>query len=269
MPLANAIQLLTETLANLRAAGIDFSLASIGGGTAHNAIPRDATAVITLAPQHVPALQSRVALQQDDLRLQWGEYETALAVQAREAATPGAVLRQEDRDRILELLQVLPHGVLKMSDAFAGKVETSSNLAGVQLQDNVVEIATSSRSFNMAALEEVQAQIAGLGEVAGARIEVRDGYPGWEPDPHSRLLQETEAAYHELNGTEAEVQVIHAGLECGVIVSKLPGMEAVSFGPLIKGAHSPDENIDVTTVLPIWQLLLKLLERVGKNPEKT
>jgi len=267
-PLANAIKLLTSTLIALRDADIEFSLAGIEGGTAHNAIARDAVAVLVVASQDVESMQNHINVIQDDFRLQWGEFEPSLALQATPADTPPQVLRQTERDLLLELLHDLPHGVLKMSDAFAGKVETSSNLAGVRAVGADIEIATSSRSFNPGALQAVQDKIGELGRTAGALIEVRDGYPGWEPNPDSQLLKLTEAAYRALNGHDAKVEVIHAGLECGVIVSKVPGMEAVSFGPLIRGAHSPEEHIDSSTVAPIWKLLLNLLERAGDIRQK-
>ena len=263
-PLANAIKLLMATLDQARAAGIDFALAGIRGGNAHNAIPRDAVAVILIPADAVEPLRAAVAQSEAEFLKQWGEHEPGLAVRVGPLdVEPGQVLMPAARERLLALLTKLPHGVLKWSAVFPGKVETSSNLAQINTQGSQVEIGTSSRSFVTEELEAVQQAIATAGREAGAEIRARDGYPGWEPDPNSRLLQVTRAVYAREFGTEPEVQVIHAGLECGVIVSKLPGMEAISFGPRIEGAHTPEEHVYISTVVTTWRLLTALLAELA------
>jgi dipeptidase D len=144
-------------------------------------------------------------------------------------------------------------------------VETSSNLAHVHTGESEVEISTSTRSFIAAKLEETQHRIRLLGEQAGATIEVRDGYPGWEPKADSRLLEVAQRAYANAYGHAPIVEVVHAGLECGAIVDKLPGMEAISFGPQIRGAHTPEEYVTVSSVEPSWQLLIGLLQSLNSN----
>jgi dipeptidase D len=163
------------------------------------------------------------------------------------------------------LLDALPHGVLAWSETFAGKVETSSNLAHVHTDAGSIEISTSTRSFIAAELDKTQMQIRALGESSGAAIEVRDGYPGWEPKADSHLLQVTQRAYEQAYGHAPVVEVVHAGLECGAIVDKLPGMEAISFGPLIRGAHTPEEYVAISSVEPTWQLLVGLLQSLNSN----
>jgi dipeptidase D len=174
-------------------------------------------------------------------------------------------MTQNSGKTLLGLLDALPHGVLAWSESFAGKVETSSNLAHVHTTQNEVEISTSTRSFIAAKLEETQQSIRALGEQAGAAIEVRDGYPGWEPKANSRLLQVARRAYESTYTHAPQVEVVHAGLECGAIVDKLPGMEAVSFGPEIRGAHTPDEYVTISSVEPTWQLLTELLKSLNSN----
>jgi len=134
----------------------------------------------------------------------------------------------------------------------------------VETRASELEIATSSRSFLDDELAGVQARICATGEEAGAQVEVRDGYGGWEPDPGSRLLKAAVEVYERTFETPPEVQVIHAGLECGVIVRKLPGMEAVSFGPRIEGAHTPEERVRIPTVASTWRLLTALLEELSR-----
>lgn len=147
-----------------------------------------------------------------------------------------------------------------MSHAFAGKVETSSNLAEVHTDADRIEIAISSRSFVAAELAKTQQWIAKLGEATGAEIVVRDGYPGWEPSPNSTLLSTTIGTYQRLFKARPEVQVVHAGLECGIILDHVPGMQAISFGPRIEGAHTPEEHVYPATVATTWRLLTSLLE---------
>ncbi|HTE21170.1 MAG TPA: hypothetical protein VK689_22625, partial [Armatimonadota bacterium] len=241
------------------------------GGTAHNAIPRDAVARLALPPDAVASLHARVSAARKSLRARWAADEPGLDLQVREGRGPDGVdpvpervLSAEASGRVLRLLDQLPHGVQRMSEVFPGKVETSSNLAEVQTLPAFILIGTSSRSFVEAELDRVQARIAALGKQASAAVEVRDGYPGWEPDPESRLLRTAEAVYGQVFGVPPEVEVIHAGLECGVIVSKLPGMEAISFGPLIRGAHTPEEHVHASTVASTWRLLAALLAALAR-----
>lgn len=264
--LANAIQLLTTALLAARDAGADFSLASVRGGNAHNAIPRDAAAELLLPSSGIPALEGAVERVRASLRAEWGADEPDLSLTVVEAPGPARVLSAADRDRVLGLLDALPHGVQAMSGAFPGKVETSCNLAQVRTHQDAIVIGTSSRSFVPEELDALQARIARTGERAGARVDAREGYPGWEPDPDSGLLHTTERVYREVFGTAPEVQVIHAGLECGVIVSKLPGMEAISFGPRIEGAHTPEERVAISTVASTWRLLTALLAAIAREP---
>jgi dipeptidase D len=263
-PLANAIKLLTYALLQARAAGVQFSIAGIRGGNAHNAIPRDAVAVILISPDTFDALRQSVAATEAELAALWKEHEPGLALRVGPLdVAPELVLTPDSRERLLVLLDQLPHGVLRWSTVFPGKVETSANLAQVNTHGAEVEIGTSTRSFVEPELERVQIGIAALGSQAGVEVRGRDGYPGWEPDPNSQLLAVTRAVYEREFGVAPEVQVIHAGLECGVIVSKLPGMEAISFGPRIEGAHTPEEHVYVSTVASTWRLLTALLAELA------
>jgi dipeptidase D len=264
-PLANAIKLLARVLNDLHRAGVTFRVASINGGSAHNAIPRDALASMVVEPDSLDQLQAVVARSRASLQQEWQNGEPNVQIEVRPSQTSNVVMTQNSGNTLLRLLDALPHGVLAWSESFAGKVETSSNLAHVHTTQNEVEISTSTRSFIAAKLEETQQSIRALGEQAGAAIEVRDGYPGWEPKANSRLLQVARRAYESTYTHAPQVEVVHAGLECGAIVDKLPGMEAVSFGPEIRGAHTPDEYVTISSVEPTWQLLTELLKSLNSN----
>ncbi|HEX8237156.1 MAG TPA: beta-Ala-His dipeptidase [Abditibacteriaceae bacterium] len=264
-PLANAIKLLTRVLNDLRSAGVDFRVVAIHGGSAHNAIPRDARASILVPPQTVDQIKTIVAQSLSSLQQQWHNNEPGLNIEVRPGATPDMVMTQDSGNTLLQLLDALPHGVLAWSEKFVDKVETSSNLAHVHSAPDSVEISTSSRSFIAANLQRTQEQICVLGQQAGAGIDARDAYPGWEPKADSRLLKVAQRAYEHTYGHAPQVEVVHAGLECGAIVDKLPGMEAVSFGPEIGGAHTPEEYVGVSSVEPTWQLLTGLLQSLNSN----
>jgi dipeptidase D len=264
-PLANAIKLLAHVLMRAREGGVPFRLCSVQGGNAHNAIPRDAFAQVVVPADALPAAEAAALRANAALRSEWEADEPNLRVDLRPVQAGRDPLAPADEERLLRLLERLPHGVLQMSEAFPGKVETSSNLAQVATGEEQVEISTSTRSFATAELERVQSRIKSLGEEGGAQVEVRDGYPGWEPDPRSTLLATSVRVYRQVFGVPPEVQVIHAGLECGVIVSSLPGMEAISFGPCIQGAHTPEEYVSVPTVEMTWRLLAALLAELAKS----
>ncbi|MBV9467722.1 MAG: aminoacyl-histidine dipeptidase [Abitibacteriaceae bacterium] len=257
--LANAIKLLMGALLYIQDSGDDFGLAAIHGGSAHNAIPRDAWARLAVGRESLAMLERIIPEVARAMRNQWGDDEPDLALTVREMTTPNEVITRRDFNRLLNLLDDLPHGVINMSQVFPGKVETSTNLAVVETREGQIEIATSSRSFLAEELQKVQNRIASNGRNAGAEVEVRDGYPGWEPVANSRLLQVTDEVYRQIFRKAPQVQVVHAGLECGVIVSKIPGMEAISFGPTIRGAHTPEEHVYISTVASIWRLLVALL----------
>lgn len=262
-PLANAIKLLGLTLTHLYTDEIPFRLATCNGGNAHNAIPRDAAAWLATPPDAVAALDKAVAEMAEQFRTGWETDEPGLALTTQEAQTPSQVITDQECRRLLFLLDTLPHGVLAMSEYFPGKVETSANLARVDTHSSHIEIMSSYRSFKEESLQTVQSQIQAVGAEANAEIEARDGYPGWEPDPQSALLQRAKEVYQQMYGVEPDVQVVHAGLECGVIVSKIPGMEAISFGPRINGAHTPEEHIYISTVETTWKLLAALLKSLA------
>ncbi len=267
-PLANAIKLLARVLNTISEKEIPFHLARIEGGQAHNAIPRDAFAEIALSPNDVAVVRELIAESEAELRELWGENEPDLRLVVEESAAPENALARPDDAAILRLLNELPHGVVKMSKRYDGKVETSLNLATLRTHETPdgfeVSLHLSIRSFVAAETERVRAEIleAAREIVPSIGIEIRDGYPGWEPCPGA-LLEAAQRVFRQVFGVEAKVEIVHAGLECGVIADKLPGLEAISFGPLIRGPHTPEEWVDVSSVRSIWTLLAALLDEIS------
>ena len=256
---ANAIQLLGRTLKGLQ--NFDLCVCDIEGGTVHNAIPRDAKAVICFDASKFIAVKKKLAEIELSFKKGFSATEPNLKVELNEATIRPAVSIGNRQSKIVNLLSSLPTGVYRMSSQFDGIVETSSNLAKVELlrDENQLRIVTSQRSLEKSSLKEITAKITGLARSAGAKVDTLGGYPSWKPDVDSSLLKRAKEIYRKLNNKEPEVKVVHAGLEPAVIGEKIPGIEMISVGPTIKNPHSPQERVDIASVDAVWQFLIELI----------
>ena len=261
----NAIKLLNRFLWNVLPQ-LDGRLAFLEGGSKHNAIPREAEAIIYLPSEKVTDLQKAAeeyqAIYRDEYRLI--DPKVSLTVEKSGFDAPGKVFTKALQERLLNLLYIIPHGVMAMSLAIPGLVETSTNLAVVNEKDGKVAILTSQRSSVGTELDEINQMVKACGYIAGAEVRSGGGYPAWKPNPDSPLLKKAKAVWKELFGIEPEVKAIHAGLETGIIGDKFPGMDMISFGPTIQGAHSPDEKVQVSTVEKFWKFLVTMLEKLAQ-----
>src|SRR6185312_8838930 len=176
-------------------------------------------------------------------------------LEIRESSSPGRVWTVAASRRVLDLVNALPHGVLSMSYDIPNLVETSTNLATVTSTEGSLAILMSTRSSVASAMRSTKRRLRSIAELAGAEIEETEGYPGWKPDLTSPLLARFQQVHHRLTGKDAEVLAVHAGLECGILREKFPEMLAISFGPVIRGAHSPDEGVKIDSVGRFWELL--------------
>jgi dipeptidase D len=258
---ANAIKLLVALFERLRNGGVDLGLASIAGGTAHNAIPTEATALFAF-PSSAADQAAAIAVEATaDLKQEWGADEPDLTVKLDflDSRVP-SLADQAGSLNLLNLLAELPHGMIAMSSRFEETVATSVNLALVKTDGETIEVLTSIRGLTEEELDATTTKVKGIGEKAGARIEVVGGYPGWEPREDSPLLTAATTAYERLHGESPLIEVVHGGLECGVLVANKPDLDAISFGPLIREAHTPQEHVYAGTVSGTWRLLLALLE---------
>ena len=157
----------------------------------------------------------------------------------------------------------MPHGVMAMSHAVEGLVATSTNMAVVEIKEKNIELLTSQRSSVASSIQDIADKVKALGELAEFEVEQGGGYPAWEPNPDSPLLKLAAETYENMYKKSPEVKAIHAGLECGIIGEKYPGMDMVSCGPTILGAHSPDERVEIETVERFWDLLVDVLKRLA------
>jgi dipeptidase D len=159
-------------------------------------------------------------------------------------------------------IEKCPHGVIGWSKSIEGLVETSTNLASVKFNSNSIVIVTSQRSSNDIAKKEISTRVETIFTSAGAEVFHPDGYPGWEPNTNSEILRITRESYLKLFNEEPLVRAIHAGLECGIILETYPGLDMISFGPTIKGAHTPKERINIPSTVKFWDLLVEVLKNI-------
>ncbi|HEY0783741.1 MAG TPA: beta-Ala-His dipeptidase, partial [Thermoanaerobaculia bacterium] len=259
----NPLKVLAGHLAALLHGGVELDLVRLDGGKSRNAIPRDATAVLRLPAAQVAAAQAIVAARWEALAPALAEAAAAGARcdwEAGEESGAVEVMDAHDRDRLLDALLACPHGVAAMSRTVPGLVETSNNLARVETAGREVSVAALSRSLAQPALAEMAEQVAAGFRLAGAEIATAGGYPGWRPDLASPLLAAGRRAFGRLFGREPVLRAVHAGLECGILGAKIPGLAMLSFGPRIEGAHTPDERVEIASVASFYRLLAALLD---------
>jgi len=265
--LGNSLKIAGQILDSLSEQASELRLVSLDGGTAHNAIPRDASALLALPSAKVAEVKAAFETIKSKLETQWRGDEPNISLVLNDADEQAQPMSIASTQTVLRLLRELPHGVQKMSERWEGKVQTSSNLAEVYTHMgnglDEVELGVSNRSFLAGDIAEMQEKCAQLGRSAGARAEERDGYPGWEPRAESSLRDQTAAAFYNVNGRLPNIEVVHAGLECGLLVQKMPDLDAVSFGPTIRGAHTPQEWVSIPSVARNWAILEQLLRQLA------
>jgi dipeptidase D len=258
----NAIKIMNRALHALDALGA--RLATIEGGNKHNAIPRECEAVLTIPSQKIEQARSLISSVNQTAKSELGGVEPDLLVSLIVIASrkKWKVLKKGDQLKIHQTLSALPHGVIKMSAEIPGLVETSTNLAVIKTTKNSVKIATSQRSPVASELGEIADSVSAIFQLGGATIETSDAYPGWKPNMDSSILKTAKSSYRSLYRKDPLVKAVHAGLECGVIGERIPGMDMISFGPTLHGAHSPEERLYIDTVEKFWAFLLKILQTV-------
>ena len=255
----NALKILARVIAELEPS----NLVEVQGGSAHNAIPREASAVIAGSVEEVRAEVGAISVAVIE---EFGMVEPELLVEVLPASTDLAPLTAASGTALLTLMHEVPHGVLGMSEDLPDLVETSNNLATVRTGANEAEILISSRSSAAAALISTMEALLAIADRVGAQAQAEPGYPGWEPDPDSALLVTATRVYERLFGDEPEVRAVHAGLECGIVGEKIPGMDMISIGPDIRNPHSPFEEISISsTERMLGRFLDGLLEEIAAS----
>jgi dipeptidase D len=245
-------------------AGLGGRLAKFEGGNKRNAIPREAEAHFFVPKAKVAEATGVVEWFDKTVKAELASVEPNLSITAdvSKGIKKGKAFKRGLQKKLLLALSGLPHGVIKMSADIPGLVETSTNLAIVQTTKKAVSVQTSQRSSVASEIDEVSHMVRAVFELAGAEATGSDGYPGWKPNLDSPILKLAKDTYQSLYGKEPEVKAVHAGLECGIIGEKYPGMDMVSFGPTMKDVHSPVERLYVDTVPKFYDFLLAILKNV-------
>lgn len=253
----NAIVALSNLLRQLLAEGTGFTLCSLTGGTASNAIPDAAAAVLCVSD--VKALEGALGRRVAALSERWKDTEPGLTLTLSEADMPPAALSDADRDRALALASELPNGVHTWSADLEGLVESSSNLGVFRADAGGVEAVALARSSNAARQTELTARQRALAASLGFAVETESSTAPWPYNPDSRLLALCKETYRALHGAEIDVAAIHAGLECGAFAALNPALDMVSIGPKVTDAHSPRETLHLDSIPGIWRLLEGML----------
>ena len=257
----NALRVLGTVLQQVTSS-LPVGVATINGGSAQNAIPREAAAVVVGDAVRENDLRALLGQCQADWKTDLGGFDPGLEITAEKSAVPDEVLDAAEAKRIIDLLVTLPHGVIAMSPDVPGLVQNSTNLAVVSVTGDTAEIITSQRSAIESSRNGLARMLATAFGLAGFEAEHSGNYPGWKPEPESEIVQKLQAAHEQVFGKPAKLIAMHAGLECGVIGEKYPGMQMISFGPTIVDPHSPNERVQISTVESFWKLLRAALENI-------
>ncbi|HTG33741.1 MAG TPA: aminoacyl-histidine dipeptidase [Thermoanaerobaculia bacterium] len=250
----NAVKLLSRALlAALQQT--PFHLAAFQGGNKHNALPREAAARVVVPAEAREAFTAAVERETAAIRDEIRSVDPDLKIEIAGAPASKRVWTPAASRKALDLLNALPHGVQAMSNDIPGLVETSLNVATAASTDGALSILISIRSSVASVMRDTKRRLRAIAELAGAEVEETEGYSGWKPNPASPLLGRFQQVHQRLTGKDAELRAVHAGLECGVLGEKFPGMDMISFGPVIEGAHSPDERAKIDSVGRFWELL--------------
>ena len=252
--LGTVLQRVTEKLS--------VGVATVNGGSAQNAIPREASAILVGVAKSENELKALLATCETEWKTDLGGFDPGLEITAEKAAVPDKVLNAGDAKRIIDALVTLPHGVIAMSPDVSGLVQNSTNLAVVSVNGDVAEIITSQRSAIEVSRNALARTLATAFGLAGFEAEHSGNYPGWKPEPNSEIVKALQSAHETVFGKPANLIAMHAGLECGVIGEKYPGMQMISFGPTIVDPHSPNERVQISTVESFWKLLKEALEKI-------
>lgn len=260
----NANKLLARFLADY-AQDLQLSVAAFNGGSLRNAIPREASVTLTVPAAKLAQLQQQVVDFEALLKLELAAVEPALKLSLSETTLPAQVLSSHTQHCLINLLNVCPNGVMRMSDEVAGVTETSLNMGVISTTQSRIQVLCLIRSLIDSGRAQVESMLSSLAQLAGAEVKFSGAYPGWKPNPDSAVMAIVNQTYQDIYHKEPVIMVIHAGLECGLFKKPYPDMDMVSIGPTIRFPHGPDEMVNITTVGQYWELLLAVLERIPER----
>jgi dipeptidase D len=254
--LGNANKILNRVLRHCKG----LRISTLEGGSARNAIPRESESVV--AVKSVVGFTRQFKAIEKDIMAEYSGIEPGIKIQWSLCDTPQKVMRRRDQEKLLSAVAAVHNGVFRMSPDVAGLVEASSNLARIEMANGHFFCGSLQRSSVESSKADVAAAFRAPFDLIGAKVTTDNGYPGWKPNPNSKLLKKMTSLYAKTFGEQAHVEACHAGLECGIISEAYPGLDMVSFGPNIRNAHSPDECASVSSFQKTWKFLLALLQEL-------
>ncbi|MBA7570774.1 Cytosol non-specific dipeptidase [subsurface metagenome] len=263
--LGNSNKILNRILWNA-ANRYKIKISNFDGGNLRNAIPREASAIFVIKEKHKNNFEKYLKEISREIRNELAVTEPGLQIKSKLVDPPGEVLRKGVQKRLLNAIYACPHGVVAMSQEMKGLVETSTNLASVKfIEGKRILITTSQRSSVDSAKQDIADQVASTFHLAKAKVESTGNYPGWAPNPDSDIAKIVAGSYEKLFKKKPVIRSIHAGLECGLFLEKYPDMDMISFGPQMKGVHSPDEKLHIGSTQRFWKLLVDVLENMPEG----
>lgn len=262
--LGNANKILTRVLYD---SNKDFGLrlAEFEGGGLRNAIPRESRALVAVDRANTETFLNEALLQIREIKAEFASLEPNLEIEITEDEVPDEVMKIEDQLEVIKSISAAHNGVYRMSPDIEGLVEASNNIASVNIGKGKVKITCLTRSSVESSKRDLTNSLEAVFELGGFKVKLSGEYPGWAPNPESDILKVVDKIYQKQNGEEAHIAACHAGLECGIIGNRYSDLDMVSFGPTIRGAHSPDERANVKSTEKFWKLLKEVLENIPKK----
>ncbi len=240
----------------------DIVISSIDGGSLRNAIPRESAAIIAVDKSHTAAFEADVADIVTAIKTEYATLEPALEIEVAQVELPSQVMQRDAQVQLLKAMYAAHNGVYRMSPAIADLVETSNNVARVIVKGGNIKIGCLTRSSVDSSKDDLANTLTSVFELAGFEVELSGDYPGWAPNMDSPILKVLEQKYIEINNEKPHVAACHAGLECGILGKNYPEIDMISFGPTIKGAHSPDERASISSAQKYWDFVLAILKDI-------
>jgi len=241
-------------------------ISELQGGSLRNAIPRESSANVVVSEGNAATFVSEIEKIANAISEEYKSLEKNLAVTVtKKETTPGKVMDAEGQKALLNAIYAAHNGVYRMSPAIEDLVETSNNIAKITVQNGEIKVECLSRSSVKSSIDDLVHTLTAVFEMAGFSVTATGEYPGWAPNMDSDILKVLDALYEKMNGKKAVVAACHAGLECGILGQNYPEMDMISFGPTIKGAHSPDERASVSSAQKYWEFVLEILKNIPKK----
>jgi dipeptidase D len=244
----------------------EMYLSELVGGSLRNAIPRESKALVVVKEKNVPAFISQLNKIKEGLLAEYKMLEKDLSISIESSDNlPQKVMETDGQNDLLKALYAAHNGVYRMSPSIADLVETSNNIAKVTVQNGLIKIECLTRSSVKSSIDDLVNTLTSVFELADFNVTATGEYPGWAPNMESDILKVLDSLYEKLNGEKAHIAACHAGLECGILGQNYPNMDMISFGPTIKGAHSPDERASISSTQKFWNFVLEILKNIPKK----